>query len=215
MKWTHTQRNDQIDLAIQQFKELTTIAIDKKAFYPSKKACSEIILIHKYRRHNNKDIVSIIMPDYRNTYVYPYKDRFENHFQPYILISDDKFDNLLKLVNNEIEIDAIKEWNKDVKIRREYLQKRKDIKTKKQMIELNFDGKIRLGEIRRRIPQYYVYFHKTKLTLHSYANKEHTKMFRYPEFTFKIKPIIKGYIHDEYVYNLKDVENEFKKWNLG
>ena len=123
--------------------------------------------------------------------------------QPYKIISRKQFDNLVNSAYHPEEIiPSLEEWNNLV---REQIQlDLKKFQNQKELneLQLEFDDKITLGEIRQEFPGLYVRYRKTKLTFHQWADSGMTRYWTGPVFTIKIKPTLTDSLRiDNYVYN--------------
>lgn len=134
------------------------------------------------------------------------------------LLKQDIFDKLKSIVTLETKIPSIEEWNKFVKVKQDYRNKKLAALHHKNKMTLDFDGSISLKEIEQRFgPDLKLVYHKTKLSFHKWyrswrgAIRIHTR----PVYELKLKPAVEEQIHSENLYNKSEYEAEMKRLGLS
>jgi hypothetical protein len=201
MRLTRKKQNEYKTRILTELKNATGVDMTEYSlFYPTRKACETLQL--SIYPHSSKMYVEVRRAGYFS-YYYP-EDLFcEVRHQPYKIISRKQFDNLVNSAYHPEEIiPSLEEWNNLV---REQIQlDLKKLQNQKELneLQLEFDDKITLGEIRQEFPGLYVRYRKTKLTFHQWADSGMTRYWTGPVFTIKIKPTITDSLRiDNYVYN--------------
>lgn len=201
MKLTWKKQNEYKTRILTELKNATGVDMTEYSlFYPTRKAC-ETLQMSIYP-HSSKMYVEVRRAGYFS-YYYPDDLFCEVRHHPYKIISRKQFDNLVNSAYNPEEIiPSLAEWNNLV---REQIQlDLKKLQNQKELneLQLEFDDKITLGEIRQEFPGLYVRYRKTKLSFHQWADSGMTRYWTGPVFTIKIKPTMTDSLRiDNYVYN--------------
>jgi hypothetical protein len=201
MRLTRKKQNEYKTRILTELKNATGVDMtDYSLFYPTRKACETLQL--SIYTHSSKMYVEVRRAGYFS-YYYPDDLFCEVRHQPYKIISRKQFDNLVNSAcHPEETLPSLEEWNNLV---REQIQlDLKKLQNQKELneLQLEFDDKITLGEIRQEFPGLYVRYRKTKLTFHQWADSGMTRYWTGPVFTIKIKPTITDSLRiDNYVYN--------------
>ena len=133
------------------------------------------------------------------------------------LLEQDIFDKLKSIVTLETKIPSIEEWNKFVKVKQDYKDKKLAALRHKNKMTLDFDGSISLKEIEQRFGvDLKLVYHKTKLSFHKWYRswKGALRIYTYPEYELKLKPAVENQVHSENLYNRAEYEAEMKRLGL-
>ena len=133
------------------------------------------------------------------------------------LLNQDIFDKLKSIVTLETKISSIEEWNKFVKVKQDYKDKKLAALHHKNKMTLDFDGSISLKEIEERFsPDLKLVYHKTKLSFHKWYRswKGALRIYTYPEYELKLKPAVEEQIYRDNLYNKAEYEAEMKRLGL-
>lgn len=201
MRLTRKKQNEYKTRILAELKNATGVDMTEYSlFYPTRKACETLQL--SIYPHSSKMYVEVRRAGYF-CYYYPDDLFCEVRHHPYKIISRKQFDNLINSAYHPEEtLPSLCEWNtlvrEQIQLELKKLQNQKELNE----LQLEFDDKITLGEIRNEFPGLYVRYRKTKLTFHQWADIEKTRYWTGPVFTIKIKPTMTDYlIIDNYVYN--------------
>jgi len=133
------------------------------------------------------------------------------------LLKQDAFDKLKSIVTLETKIPSIEEWNKFVKVKQDYKDKKLTALRHKNKMTLDFDGSISLKDIEQRFGvDLKLVYHKTKLSFHKWyrswrgAIRIHTR----PVYELKLKPAVEGQVYSDNLYNRAEYEAEMKRLGL-
>lgn len=134
------------------------------------------------------------------------------------LLKPDIFDKLKSIVTLETKIPSIEEWNKFVKVKQDYRNKKLAALHHKNKMTLDFDGSISLKEIEQRFgPDLKLVYHKTKLSFHKWYRswRGAIRIYTRPTYELKLKPAVEEQIHSENLYNKSEYEAEMKRLGLS
>ncbi len=133
------------------------------------------------------------------------------------LLKQDAFDKLKSIVNLETKIPSIEEWNKFVKVKQDYKDKKLAALNHKNKMTLDFDGSISLKEIEQRFgPDLKLVYHKTKLSFHKWYRswRGALRIYTYPTYELKLKPAVENQVHSDNLYNKAEYEAEMIRLGL-
>ena len=133
------------------------------------------------------------------------------------LLEQDVFNKLKSVVTLETKIPSIEEWNKFVKVKQDYKDKKLAALRHKNKMTLDFDGSISLNEIEKRFgPDLKLIYHKTKLSFHKWYRswRGAIRVYTYPEYELKLKPAVEAPVHCDNLYNKAEYEAEMQRLGL-
>ena len=133
------------------------------------------------------------------------------------LLKQDIFDKLKSIVTLETKIPSIEEWNKFVKVKQDYKDKKLAALHHKNKMTLDFDGSITLKEIEQRFgPDLKLVYHKTKLSFHKWYKswRGAIRVYTYPAYELKLKPAVEAQVHCDNLYNKAEYEAEMMRLGL-
>ena len=201
MRLTRKKQDEYKTRILAELKNATGVdKTDYSLFYPIRKACEVLVL--SIFPHSSKEYVEVRKCDYF-CYYYPDDLFCPVYHKPYKVISRKQFDNLINCANHPEEaLPSLGEWNnlvrEQIRLEMKKFQNQKELNE----LQLEFDDKITLGEIRKEFPGLYVSYRKTKLNFHQWADSGMTRYWSRPLFTIKIKPTIMDSLRiDNFVYN--------------
>ena len=133
------------------------------------------------------------------------------------LLNPDIFAKLKSIVTLETKVSSIEEWNKFVKVKQDYKDKKLAALRHKNKMTLDFDGSIPLKDIEQRFGvDLKLVYHKTKLSFHKWYRswRGAIHIHTHPVYELKLKPAVEGQVYSDNLYNRAEYEAEMKRLGL-